>query len=62
MNQPDQKKTVLLVDDAPANIQVVNSILKDTLQNPRRNQWCESIGTGQYCASSRPDSAGRHDA
>ena len=30
MNQPDQKKTVLLVDDAPANIQVVNAILKDT--------------------------------
>src|SRR3979409_368910 len=29
MNQPDQKKTVLLVDDAPANIQIVNSILKD---------------------------------
>jgi sigma-B regulation protein RsbU (phosphoserine phosphatase) len=29
MNQPDQKKTILLVDDAPANIQVVNSILKD---------------------------------
>ena len=29
MNQPDQKKTVLLVDDAPANIQVVNAILKD---------------------------------
>src|SRR5271169_1164167 len=30
MNQPDQKKTVLLVDDAPANIQVANAILKDT--------------------------------
>src|SRR6201995_932777 len=29
MNQPDDRKTVLLVDDAPANIQVVNSILKD---------------------------------
>ena len=29
MNQADQKKTVLLVDDAPANIQVANSILKD---------------------------------
>ena len=29
MNQPDQKKTILLVDDAPANIQIVNSILKD---------------------------------
>jgi len=29
MNQADHKKTVLLVDDAPANIQVVNSILKD---------------------------------
>jgi phosphoserine phosphatase RsbU/P len=29
MSQPDQKKTVLLVDDAPANIQVVNAILKD---------------------------------
>ena len=29
MNQPDQKKTVLVVDDATANIQVVNSILKD---------------------------------
>jgi phosphoserine phosphatase RsbU/P len=26
----DEKKTVLVVDDAPANIQVVNSILKDT--------------------------------
>src|ERR1700722_7648946 len=29
MNNADQKKTVLLVDDAPANIQIVNSILKD---------------------------------
>jgi sigma-B regulation protein RsbU (phosphoserine phosphatase) len=29
MNQADSKKTVLLVDDAPENIQVVNSILKD---------------------------------
>jgi phosphoserine phosphatase RsbU/P len=29
MNQLDQRKTVLLVDDSPANIQVVNSILKD---------------------------------
>jgi len=29
MTQLDQKKTVLLVDDAPANIQIVNSILKD---------------------------------
>ena len=29
MNQPDPKKTILLVDDAPSNIQVVNSILKD---------------------------------
>ena len=25
----EEKKVVLLVDDAPANIQVVNSILKD---------------------------------
>lgn len=30
MNQPDQKQTILLVDDAPANIQIVNAILKDT--------------------------------
>ena len=29
MNPSDAKKTVLLVDDAPENIQVVNSILKD---------------------------------
>ncbi len=29
MTELDQKKTVLLVDDAPANIQIVNSILKD---------------------------------
>lgn len=28
--QLDEKKTVLVVDDAPANIQIVNSILKDT--------------------------------
>ena len=30
MNQSDQKKTILLVDDAPSNIQVANAILKDT--------------------------------
>jgi len=30
IDEKDQKKTVLVVDDAPANIQVVNSILKDT--------------------------------
>ena len=29
MTQADTKKTVLLVDDAPENIQIVNSILKD---------------------------------
>ncbi len=29
MNQADQKKVVLVVDDAPANIQIVKSILKD---------------------------------
>lgn len=29
MNEADQRKTVLVVDDAPANIQVVTSILKD---------------------------------
>jgi sigma-B regulation protein RsbU (phosphoserine phosphatase) len=29
MNQLEEKETVLVVDDAPANIQVVNSILKD---------------------------------
>jgi phosphoserine phosphatase RsbU/P len=29
MNEADHKQTVLLVDDAPANIQIVNSILKD---------------------------------
>jgi phosphoserine phosphatase RsbU/P len=30
MKQVEEKKTVLLVDDTPANIQVANSILKDT--------------------------------
>src|SRR3954454_22290346 len=30
MNELDQKKTVLVVDDAPSNIQIVSSILKDT--------------------------------
>jgi sigma-B regulation protein RsbU (phosphoserine phosphatase) len=29
MNEADQKQTVLVVDDAPANIQIVKSILKD---------------------------------
>ena len=29
MNENNQKQTVLVVDDAPANIQIVNSILKD---------------------------------
>src|SRR5271163_1358791 len=29
MNQADQKKVVLVVDDAPTNIQIVKSILKD---------------------------------
>ncbi|HYK36708.1 PP2C family protein-serine/threonine phosphatase [Alloacidobacterium sp.] len=30
MKEQDPQKTILLVDDAPANIQVANSILKDT--------------------------------
>jgi phosphoserine phosphatase RsbU/P len=30
MSAKEEKKTILVVDDAPANIQVVNSILKDT--------------------------------
>jgi phosphoserine phosphatase RsbU/P len=30
MKQAEQLKTVLVVDDAPSNIQIVNSILKDT--------------------------------
>jgi serine phosphatase RsbU (regulator of sigma subunit) len=30
MNQANEKNTVLLVDDTPANIQAVNSMLKDT--------------------------------
>ncbi|MFL6350924.1 MAG: SpoIIE family protein phosphatase [Bryobacteraceae bacterium] len=30
MKEVDQKKTVLVVDDAPSNIQIVSSILKDT--------------------------------
>ena len=30
ISEKDQKQTVLVVDDAPANIQVVNSILRDT--------------------------------
>jgi phosphoserine phosphatase RsbU/P len=30
MSDIDQRKTVLVVDDAPSNIQIVNSILKDT--------------------------------
>ncbi len=29
MSEVDERKTVLVVDDAPANIQIVNSILKD---------------------------------
>jgi len=29
MNQADQKKTVLLVDDTPANIKTVKAILRD---------------------------------
>jgi phosphoserine phosphatase RsbU/P len=30
MDQKNDKKTVLLVDDAPSNIEAVNSILKDS--------------------------------
>lgn len=30
MKKPDQQKTILLVDDAPSNIQVANAILKNT--------------------------------
>lgn len=30
MKEPDQQKTILLVDDAPSNIQVANAILKNT--------------------------------
>jgi len=30
MKNADQKKTILLVDDVPANIQIANAILKDS--------------------------------
>ena len=42
MKEPDQKKTILLVDDAPANIQVANSILKTSTKfalQPAAQHW-----------------------
>jgi CheY-like chemotaxis protein len=34
MTATDEKKLVLIVDDAPANLQMMRSILKRRLQNP----------------------------
>ena len=62
MSQADAKKTVLLVDDAPANIQVVNSILKDIYKIRIATNGPKALELAK--ADPPPDlvSAGCHDA
>ena len=62
MNQLDQKKTVLVVDDAPANIQIVNSILKDIYKIRIATNGAKALELAKATPSARPDPAGCHDA
>ena len=62
MNQVDQKKTVLLVDDAPSNIQVVNSILKDIYKIRIATNGAKALQLVKVAPPPRPDPARRHHA
>ena len=62
MNQADAKKTVLLVDDAPANIQVVNSILKDIYKIRIATNGAKALELAKADSSARPGPARCHDA
>ena len=62
MNPADQKKTVLVVDDAPANIQVVNSILKDTYKIRIATNGAKALELVGVAPAARPDPARHHDA
>ena len=62
MNQIDQKKTVLLVDDAPANIQIVNAILKDIYKIRVATNGAKALELAKATPLARSDFAGRHDA
>jgi len=59
MKQPDEKQTVLLVDDTPANIQVANSILKDTYKIRIATNGAKAL---ELANVTRPHPVGRHDA
>lgn len=53
MRSPDEVRTLLLLDYAPANIQIANSILKDTL-DPHRDERREGIGTVERLSLTDP--------
>ncbi len=55
-------KTVLLVDDEPANIQIVNSILKDTYKIRIATNGAKALELGEPGACAGPGPAGRDDA
>ncbi len=57
-----EKKTVLVVDDAPANIHVVNEILRDTYKIRIATSGAKGSGTGRRDAGAGFDPAGRNHA
>jgi len=61
MGNLGEKKTVLVVDDAPANLQIVNSILKDDYKIRVATSGAKA-GPGQGQTSTRSDLTGRRDA
>ena len=57
-----EKKIILLVDDTPANIQVVNAILKDVYKTRIASNGAKAIELANAGPQPDLDSARRHHA
>ena len=62
MTNNDEKKLILLVDDAPANIQVAREILKDSYKIRVATERSEGHELVKRRSASGPDPSRHHDA
>ncbi len=62
MSEAEDRKTLLLVDDAPANIQVANAILKDDYRVRVATSGAKALELVKAKAGARPDPPRRRDA
>ena len=62
MNSGEEKRTILLVDDAPANIQVAREILKDTYKTGVATSGAKALELVRVPPGTGPDPPRCHDA